>query len=677
MIIKQHLHKTRNMRIKIGIGTLLLLFILLSIVSCKEESEEPVAEFSISSEEVNFGEIEISKQLELNLSVTNTGGADLILESFNISGANANQFDLEVEDIEESVKANTTYEFSIIFRPDQEGQKAALLTIFTNIGDYEVELKGVALPEPVGILVIDPEVKDFGEVEINSTSTAVFTLTNTGNAQITVAEIVLQGNDMDSYQINPDVQSLAPEESYNVEVTFAPEIVGSKNASVMIKTNIGDYEMELTGIAIPEPVGILVIDSEMKDFGEVEINSTSTAVFNLSNVGNANLSISEIVLNEGDISDFQMNPDIQSLAPEESYDFEVTFAPETSGDKSAKISIVTNIGSYNIDLQGNAVFPEPVVNFSDAAFKASLLEHGLSISGEGISKIDTNNDGEIQLSEAESYNGTIKCHDAGISSLSGIEAFKNITRLSVLGNNLTSFDISHNTALVFLNCSANQLTSLDVSNNTALETIYCSNNELISLDLTQNVSLKGLYCNNNKLTHLNIQQNVGLEHLYCQANQLTLLEVYQNINLINLRCQLNQLNSLDISENVNLDFVDCSSNQLSVLNITQNTKLKTLVCSFNKLKKIDLLQNKELEYLYCDNNQLTNLYAIENSNLKTLWCHSNQLNYLTLSNGNNSILTQMKAHYNDNLYCIQIDPDFNPPSTWSKPAAASYSTGCP
>ncbi|GIR60333.1 MAG: hypothetical protein CM15mP65_29140 [Crocinitomicaceae bacterium] len=50
-------------------------------------------------------------------------------------------------------------------------------------------------------------------------------------------------------------------------------------------------------------------------------------------------------------------------------------------------------------------------------------------------------------------------------------------------NQITSLDVSQNTALTYLNCNINRLTSLDVSQNTALTYLNCNNNELISLDV--------------------------------------------------------------------------------------------------------------------------------------------------------------------------------------------------
>ena len=54
----------------------------------------------------------------------------------------------------------------------------------------------------------------------------------------------------------------------------------------------------------------------------------------------------------------------------------------------------------------------------------------------------------------------------------------NITTLSCYYNNLTSLDVSNNTALSNLDCYGNQLTSLDMSSNTALTKLDCGNNLL-------------------------------------------------------------------------------------------------------------------------------------------------------------------------------------------------------
>ena len=74
--------------------------------------------------------------------------------------------------------------------------------------------------------------------------------------------------------------------------------------------------------------------------------------------------------------------------------------------------------------------------------------------------INTDNDTEISVSEAENYSGVIDVSSLSITDLSGIEAFKKITRLY---------------------CFGNQIKHLDVTNNNELERLYCNQNKLVSL----------------------------------------------------------------------------------------------------------------------------------------------------------------------------------------------------
>ena len=104
------------------------------------------------------------------------------------------------------------------------------------------------------------------------------------------------------------------------------------------------------------------------------------------------------------------------------------------------------------------------VYIPDANFKAYLV---------GNSLINTNNDTEIQVSEASAFTGTIDCNGQNIYDLTGIASF---------------------TALISLNCQGNQIGSLDLLNNTALEEIYCGLNQLTYLDLSSNTSLTFLDC---------------------------------------------------------------------------------------------------------------------------------------------------------------------------------------
>jgi len=169
----------------------------------------------------------------------------------------------------------------------------------------------------------------------------------------------------------------------------------------------------------------------------------------------------------------------------------------------------------------------PIIGFGqnvyipDANFKAYLV---------GNSLINTNGDTEIQVSEANSFNGNISCGFMNISNLIGIEAFTALTELYCWSNQLTSLDVSNNLALTFLDCNYNQLTSLDVSQNYNLIELKCFNNQITSIDVSNCTALIQLNCHHNQITTLDVSNNPSLNYLLCDTNQLTNLDVRNGNN---------------------------------------------------------------------------------------------------------------------------------------------------
>ena len=152
-------------------------------------------------------------------------------------------------------------------------------------------------------------------------------------------------------------------------------------------------------------------------------------------------------------------------------------------------------------------------------------------------------------------------------------------------NNLTSLDVSQNTALTYLFCSRNQLTSLDVSGATALTTLYCDRNQLSSLDVSQNTALTTLGCSFNQLSSLDVSGATALTSLYCGGNGLTSLDVSANLALTKLDCENNNLTSLDVrnGNNTNFIFFKCKNNPslycINVDDLTWSTSNWTVIDS--------------------------------------------------------------------------------------------------
>jgi hypothetical protein len=194
--------------------------------------------------------------------------------------------------------------------------------------------------------------------------------------------------------------------------------------------------------------------------------------------------------------------------------------------------------------------------------------------------------------------------------------------LTINAENITTFGSNEN-----------QLTSLDVSNNTALINLSCSNEyQLKKLDVSKNIALKLLLVRDTKLKSLDVSKNIALTNLHCFQNfQLEELDVRNNIKLEILDCGNNKLTELDVSKNIALIHLNCCSNQLVELDVSNNSKLETLACYNNKLTELDVKNNKELTHLMCLYNQLTNLDVSENTALLMLACDENQFDDISLN----------------------------------------------
>jgi len=215
------------------------------------------------------------------------------------------------------------------------------------------------------------------------------------------------------------------------------------------------------------------------------------------------------------------------------------------------------------------------VRITDSQFRAVLIDEG----------VDSNNDGIISVGEAEEvyylhFAGDLCIDCEGgcwnrleIKSLAGIEAFKNLTRLTFWCTEIENLNLPELPKLTDLSCFGNWLKSLDVSQCRALRSLDVFGNQLSELDLSQNEDLVYLSCFSNSLTKLDLSNNPNLDFLDCSSNKLIALDITDNPALTDLRCSGNLLEAIDISQNPSITTFSCGWNQLSSLNLSNNIEL--------------------------------------------------------------------------------------------------------
>ncbi len=305
-----------------------------------------------------------------------------------------------------------------------------------------------------------------------------------------------------------------------------------------------------------------------------------------------------------------------------------------------------------------------IVDIPDANFKNALVNFDVADIGNGTNEdVDTNNDGEIQVSEAEAViELTVGGFD--IASLIGIESF---------------------TGMEYLNCVSNELTELDLSQNLLLREVKCDQNEISELNVSQNISLEVLSCISNMLGVLDVSNNSALTELNCGSNNLSALDISQNTQLILLSVTGTNLTTIDVSNNGNLEDLKLNNNSIIQLDVTQNTSLKRLGCAQNSLTELDVSLAPDLDFINCAQNQLSELDLSQNSLVRIIRCQDNQLTSLNIQNGNNGDFFFINATNNSKSLCIQVDDlsyalsqvcDLGNIEGWCKDAEADYSEDC-
>lgn len=243
-------------------------------------------------------------------------------------------------------------------------------------------LDGVTLPQTTQeIAISDSEgvpqtsgakAPTFPDTTIGSTSSPqIFTITNTGKANLTDLKLIAKGSITAS---TLKTKILAPGKSTRFSVVFSPTEIGLLTGSVQILSNdnlLPEFLVlcEGTGLGLPaigvyQPTSTQLKDAEnTRKFGKTAQGTVGASkTFTIRNSGSATLSGLAITKNGPGRQDFIITePSVSSIAPGESTSFRVTFSPGiVSGTRVASIQISSNdekAGPFDLTVSGVSEVP--------------------------------------------------------------------------------------------------------------------------------------------------------------------------------------------------------------------------------------------------------------------------------------------------------------------------------
>jgi len=269
-----------------------------------------------------------------------------------------------------------------------------------------------------------------------------------------------------------------------------------------------------------------------------------------------------------------------------------------------------------------------IVNIPDANFKLALTSAtyqyshiAKNINGSYMT-IDTNSDGEIQISEAllvyELYLTSNTIGNNNTINLEGINSFSNLRKIFIDNKSITNVNFNsllnleelwikycaitnysfvNCPNLLYINFDYNQLSSLDFSTLPQLTSISCSNNILTNLNITGLQNLTYVNCSYNNLVSLNVQGLTNINGIKCDHNQITNLNLNGLNTLQTIEGQYNQLNNVSFDGCTSLDYAYLSDNLLTFLDFNQCTSINEIHLFNNPTMEGILMKNGVNEYL--------------------------------------------------------------------------------
>lgn len=229
---------------------------------------------SLSATILNFGQVQLGMSSSLDVTVSNTGSTDLIVDAIDYSGSG-----FTGPSSLPNILPNGSFPLTVSFEPLAVGASSGSLTLHSTASSSPdiVNLTGTGSNVPTAQIDVSPNSLAFGSIQQGTSSQPQqMVISNSGNANLVVSQIVMPTG----YTKNWSGGTILPGNSQTVDITFSPTTVASYNGVIQVLSNSPAVNVPISGNGI---AGVpTTITGSVKDMEVVYGNSTvvNTAIGN-------------------------------------------------------------------------------------------------------------------------------------------------------------------------------------------------------------------------------------------------------------------------------------------------------------------------------------------------------------------------------------------------------------
>jgi hypothetical protein len=295
---------------------------------------------ALSANSLAFGNVSVGHPTTLTETVSNSGNAQLVVNSAAVSGTG---FSL-VGGSSFALDPGGSQTLTVGYSPATVTASTGALTILSNDPNSPavVPLSGAgAAPPAIGIA---PSSLTFGAVTVGQTGNITLTISNNGNSELTIHSFV-SSNPRFAVALTSAPININPGTSQTITVAFSPTVAGVQSGGLTISSTdpvIPSVTLNMTGNGVGSggSPSISATPGSLS-FGSIAVGQTKNLSLVVNNNGGGTLTVSSITSSNAAFAPVAAPTPI-SVAPGSFQFATIAFSATAAGAQSGTITIVSN-----------------------------------------------------------------------------------------------------------------------------------------------------------------------------------------------------------------------------------------------------------------------------------------------------------------------------------------------
>jgi hypothetical protein len=188
-------------------------------------------------------------------------------------------------------------------------------------------------------LAPSPSSVSFGNIQVGSSQAQHETLTNSGNATVTISQATVTGAGFSLSGLSLPL-SLNKGQSVTFSVLFTPKVVGGTSGGIVIVSNASNQSLSIALSGTGISAGQLTSSATGLNFGSVTLGTSKTLTATLTST-RSNVTVSSATSTSPEFFLGGLSFP-KTITAGQSASFTLTFTPQSSGTASGSISLVSN-----------------------------------------------------------------------------------------------------------------------------------------------------------------------------------------------------------------------------------------------------------------------------------------------------------------------------------------------